>query len=200
MRNIPEPIAVGEYPRLPIYRVPGFSTFAAYDIETTGLSPACDSIIEIGAVKVVDGVISDNEQFIFSTLVHPYKNRIRPEITRITGITNEDVKNSPEMWDAFSAFADFIGEEILIGFNNTRFDDRFIERAGRYANRIITNKSFDVLTYSRKFKQLLGVDNLKLGTLSLKLGIENPHSHRAVFDALTTARVYLKLLELENLI
>ena len=193
-----EHIAAADYPRLPVFRDAGFRSFVAYDIETTGLRSAFDSIIEIGAVRVVDGMISEEQKFTFQTFVHPYKTRINDHITGITGITNEMVRNAPEMWDAFNEFADFVGDDILLGFNNNIFDDRFIERAGRYANRVITNKSFDVLTYAKRFKNALGAENLKLGTVSSLLGIENPQAHRALADAITTARVYLKLLDMDN--
>ena len=193
-----EPIAKEDYPQLPVYSKAGFKSFVAYDIETTGFSPATESIIEIGAIKVIDGVVSETQEFIFQTFVHPYKKSVSSKITGITGITNEMVKGAPEMWDVFDDFADFIGDNILIGYNNNRFDDRFIERAGRYANRIISNKSFDVMNYARNFQNILDCEKLKLGMVSEALNIVNPRAHRALADAVTTARVYLKLLEMDN--
>ncbi len=71
-------------------------------------------------------------------------------------------------------------------------------RAGRYSNWIIENKYFDVMHYADQFKEQLGIDAKKasLGELSEKLEIENPRTHRALADAITTARVFLKLKEM----
>lgn len=188
-------IPAADYPSIPVYRDAGFTSFVAYDIETTGLNQKFDSIIEIGAVRVVNGVVSEEEKFVFRTFVCPYKTSIKPIITELTGITKDMVKDAPDMWDAFDAFADFIGDDIILGFNNNRFDDNFLVRAGRYANRIITNKSFDVLKYLRDLKdeRFIG-EKLNLENVSRILGIENPQAHRAVADAITTARIYLKLI------
>ncbi|MBP1547175.1 MAG: 3'-5' exonuclease [Oscillospiraceae bacterium] len=194
-------IAKGDYPEFPQERNAGFKTFVAYDLETTGLHPDRESIIEIGAVRVVDGEVTENEKFIFRTFVHPYKRRISEEITALTGITNEMVRDAPQMWDAFNAFADFIGDDILVGFNNRNYDDRMLMRAGRYAKRIIRNKSFDVMVYADNFKGKLGsgAKKFSLKELSELLDIKNPQAHRAVADAVTTARIYLKLLEMDDI-
>ncbi len=199
-QGVRKKISAADYPMLPAFRDAGFKSFVAYDIETTGINAKFDSIIEIGAVRVVNGVVSEEEKFTFHSFVRPYKTSVKKEITELTGITPEMVKNAPEMWDAFNAFADFAGDDILVGFNNNSFDDKFIVRAGRYAKRIITNKSFDVMTYADIFREKLDLGNgkISLRTLSDILGIENPCAHRALADALTTARVYLKLLETDN--
>ncbi len=185
-----------EYPELPCYRDAGFIDFVAYDIETTGYDHKHESITEIGAVRVRNSVITDR----FQTLVHPYKQRIRKEVTDLNGITNEDVKNAPEMWDAFNMFADFIEDDILVGFNNHTFDDKFIRRAGRYAFRVISNKSFDTMVYAHNFKDKLTFTS---GSISLEscceqLNVTNEKAHRALSDAEATAKVYLKLLEMDK--
>ena len=84
---------------------------------------------------------------------------------------------------------------ILLGFNCMSFDSRFMTRAGRYVNDIITNPYFDVMHYASNFKDKLGLSSKKvsLDELSQALDIENPRAHRALADALTTARVFLKL-------
>ncbi len=179
---------------LPPIEDAGFTTFVAYDIETTGLSPYTDSMIEIGAVRIVNGRIRDSKSHTFHTYVHPYKKSINGNITALTGITNEMVKDAPEMWDAFKKFADFIGDDIVLGYNNHRFDDKFMERAAKFAKRRIENKSFDVMKYVRRYKESFGIENVRLATISEYLGIVNPNAHTAVADALTTARVYLTLL------
>lgn len=183
-----------DYPEFADERKAGFRSFTAYDVETTGLSMQFDSIIEIGAVKVRDGVITER----FQRFAKPFKRKISAEITELTGITADMVKDADEMWDVFCEFADFVGEDILVGYNNRQFDNKFLMRAGRYANRIMKNSSFDVMYLASDMKDKLSSDKKRfsLGELSEKLAIENPQAHRALADAETTAKVYLALVEM----
>ena len=106
------------------------------------------------------------------------------------------VKDAPEMWDVFNEFADFTGDDVLIGYNNRSFDNRFLMRAGRYAHRIMKNSSFDVMYFASDLNEKLSLSDRKLSSVSEKLGIKNPEAHRALADAETTALVYLALLDL----
>lgn len=193
-KSIPKPLEESAYPEFADERNAGFSDFVAYDVETTGLSPKLDSIIEIGAVKVRSGEIIER----FQKLVKPFKKSISPKITEITGITMDMVRNADEMWDAFKQFADFAGDDILIGYNNRTFDNKFLVRAGRYANVVLKNRSFDVMYFASELKGELGFDKqrVSLSDLSEMLKIENPQAHRALADAETTAKIYLRLLEI----
>lgn len=195
-KEIPRPIEKGAYPEFADVRNAGFRSFVAYDVETTGLSTKYDSIIEIGAVRVTDGVITQR----FQKFVKPFKRNISVDITMRTGITPEMVKDADEMWTVFNEFADFAGDDILVGYNNRIFDNKFLIRAGRYANRIINNSSFDVMHFALDMSGSLGLGGkrISLGALAEKLEIENPHAHRALADAETTAKVYLKLLDMED--
>ena len=188
--KVPKPIVYEDYPKPAELRTAGFQSFVAFDVETTGLNAKTDSIIEFGAIKVVDGKVVETEKFFFKEFVHPYKKKIPGIVTEKTGITNEMVKNSREMWEVFADFADFIGNDILVGFNCVNFDSRFLVRAGRYSNLIIRNKYFDVMRYASE----LGYGRISLANLGKRLGIRNPESHRALADAITTAKIYLKLL------
>jgi DNA polymerase-3 subunit alpha (Gram-positive type) len=196
----PIPIPKDQYPTPKEIREANFDTFVAFDFETTGLSTTIDSIIEIGAVKVVNGNIVDSADFTFQELVKPFKRSLRQEITDVTGITKEDVAKAREMWEVTPDFVNFIGDNVLVGFNNISFDSKFLVRAGRYSNLIIKNPHFDVMRYAEQLKEQLGIDSKKvsLEELSEKLGVENPRAHRALADAITTARVYLKLKEMDT--
>lgn len=196
----PKKIPKEEYPKPVATKKRGFDTFVAFDLETTGFSSSGDSMTEIGAVKVVNGKVVEDEKFIFQSFVHPYRCYITPRVAELTGITNEMVADAPEMWEIFPKFVDFIGDNILLGFNCMSFDSRYLVRAGRYSNLVIDNEYFDVMTYANAFKSRLGFTGRKfsLAKLSEILNIENPQAHRAVADALTTARVYIKLLEMEK--
>ncbi|SFR90388.1 exonuclease domain-containing protein [[Clostridium] aminophilum] len=194
----PEPIPKGEYPELIETRDPSFDSFVAFDLETTGIHPATDSIIEIGAVRVVNGEIRESEEFIFREFVKPFKRSVTDFVTELTGITREDVKDARQMWEVVPDFMEFVGDDVLVGFNSVNFDGQFIQRAGRYSNQIYTNRHFDVWRYAKELKEIIGYtgEDFKLGTVGEFLGIKNPEAHRALADAITTARIFLKLKEL----
>lgn len=198
-----EPVAIpkDQYPSPKEIRDPDFDSFVAYDLETTGKHSKTDAIIEIGAVKVSGGEVIESREFTFQEFVRPYKKRISEEVTNLTGITNDDVKNARQMWEVFPDFMDFVGDNVLVGFNNVAFDSAFLVRAGRYSNLIMNNPQFDVMRYADKFREKMGITDtgIKLGTLCSSLGIDNPRAHRALADAITTARVFLKLREMDSL-
>lgn len=199
-KNIPDRIPKDQYPEPKEIRDADFDTFVAYDLETTGLSPKTDAIIEIGAVKVIGGKVVESREYTFQEFVKPFKRSVREEVTELTGITKEDVKDARQMWDVFRDFMEFTDGCILVGYNNVKFDSRFLVRAGRYANIIMENPQFDVMKYADEFRTRLGLTDTKssLGTLSGKLCIENPKAHRALADAITTAKVFLKLKEMDT--
>ncbi len=199
-KKVPDPISRDQYPDPVETRDSDLSDFVAFDLETTGLSTRFDSIIEIGAIRVVNGVIDESAKFVFQELAKPFDRRVSEEVQQLTGITNDDIKDARDMWDVFADFMNFVGDDVLVGYNCMSFDSRFMVRAGRYANIIIRNKYFDVMHYADQFKSQLDIDAKKvsLGELSDKLKIENPMAHRALSDAITTARVFLKLKEMDG--
>jgi len=190
-----------QYPSPVETRETDFDTFVAFDLETTGRSSKIDSIIEIGAIKVADGQVIETTEFTFQELVKPLDHKkVSPEITELTGITNEEVYAARPIWEVLPDFMKFVGNAVLLGFNCVVFDSRFMVRAGRYSNLIIDNKYFDVMRYADRFKDELGLDTQKvsLGELADTLNIDNPQAHRALSDAITTARIFLKLKSMEN--
>lgn len=194
----PDKIKVGDYP-LPIEHIQAdFNSFVAFDVETTGIDHSKDAITELAAIKVVDGKIVEEKEFLFQELVHPYKKSIPKNVEMLTGITNEMVKDSKRIWEVFPEFVEFIGDNILLGYNCMTFDSKFLVRAGRISNLIIDNEYFDVLHMARKYKNILDSENMTLVQVGKALGIENPQAHRALADAITTAKVYLKILELNR--
>ena len=95
--------------------------YIALDLETTGLSPKSDRILEIGAARVVNGVVVDS----YSTLIDP--ERVIPgRITELTGITQDMVKGMPKIKDAVPGLVAFCGELPLLG-HNIMFDYSFIK-------------------------------------------------------------------------
>ena len=95
------------------------NNYVVFDIETTGLDPEFDEIIEIGAVKIKDGIKIDT----FNSLIKP-EYEIDEFITELTGITNEMVENAPSIDEVLPKFMDFIKDYIIIG-HNVNFDINF---------------------------------------------------------------------------
>lgn len=199
-RKAPKPIPKDQYPNPVEIREANFDSFVAFDLETTGKSSKIDSIIEFGAIKVVNGQVVDSQEFTFQKFVKPYKRKLSEEVQQLTGITEDDLKDAGEMWEVTPEFMEFVGDNVLVGFNCIAFDSRFMVRAGRYSNIIIENKYFDVLRYTNRFSEQLGIDAKKcsLKELCEKLDVENPRAHTALADAITTAQVYLKLKAMDT--
>lgn len=195
----PTPIPKGEYPEPIEKRDADFDSFVAFDFETTGMFPGTDAIIEVGAVRVVNGQVVETAEYTFREFIKPFKKGLPAVITELTGITKEELKDARQMWEVIPDFMKFVGDDILVGYNNIGFDAKFLCRAGRYCNEIYLNKHFDVLRYVKELKdtiQYTGTD-FKLTTVGEFLGIKNPEAHRALADAITTARIYLKLRDMD---
>ena len=196
----PTPISKGDYPAPIEKREADFDSFVAFDFETTGTHPGTDAIIEVGAVKVVDGQIVESAEFIFWEFIKPFKKGLPTEITELTGITKDNLKDARQMWEVIPDFMQFVGDDIMVGYNSIGFDAKFLCRAGRYCNKVYPNKHFDVFRYAKELKNTIGYNGAKFNLVSLGefLGIENPDAHRALADAITTAKIYLKLKELSG--
>ena len=100
------------------------NSYVAVDLETTGLSPKENKIIEIGAIKVIDGEVAGS----FETFVNP-RVAISSRITELTGITDEMVQGAPYEKEAVESFIEFCGDNLLLG-HNVRFDYSFLKFFG----------------------------------------------------------------------
>lgn len=96
-----------------------------FDLETTGLSPQFDEIIQVAGVRVVDGRIRPEDTFF--SYVRP-KHAIDPFITDLTGISNRHVRNAPPPGDVLREFSEYCGNSLLVAHNGHRFDIPFLER------------------------------------------------------------------------
>ena len=160
-------------------------TFICFDIETTGLSATRDKITEIGAVKVVNGEITDT----FSTFVNP-EMPIPQKITQLTGITDDMVKDAPSQSDAVSAFLEFAGDNVLVA-HNAPFDTSFIRNACENMAREYNYTSIDTVAISRAI--LPDIKNCKLDTVAKYLRLGDFNHHRATDDAEILARIFISL-------
>jgi len=162
-------------------------SFVSIDLETTGLDPKKDKIIEIGAVKVCNGVVIDS----FSSYVNPGR-KLMPKITEITGIVDEDLKDAPLIQDVIYKIHDFIGDEILLG-HSVMFDYSFLKRACVNEKLIFEKKALDTLRIARTY--LPELESRSLPFLCKYFSIEHK-AHRALEDATATFLLYRKLTDL----
>ena len=163
-------------------------TFCVFDVETTGKEARICKIIELAGVKIVDGVMTET----FSTYVNPHET-IPESITALTSITNEDVKNAPDVEDVLADFYKFSENTILVG-HYVEFDLGFIRYHGRSKNILFDNESEDTMLWAQKY--LKSVANYKLSTIVNYLGIKNEHAHRAIHDTIATAKAFIRLCEI----
>lgn len=156
--------------------------YIAFDLETTGLDAENDSIIEIGALKVIDGKVSER----FMEFVKPDKP-ISAMITGITGITNDMVKNARATDEIIRDFTRFCGDYILVG-HNILFDYKFIKKYATSYGYPFEKEGIDTLQIARK--TLRHLESKNLGCLCEYYQITNQAAHRAYHDALATAKIY----------
>ena len=159
------------------------------DFETTGLSPDMgDRAIEIGAVRLVNGEITDR----FQELMNPGK-RISAFIEEYTGITNQMLVGVDSCEIVMNRFADFMGGDNLIA-HNASFDQRFLEAELARINRKYSGDFSCSLLLSRRIFQ--DAHSHKLGELVRYRNIESSGGfHRALFDSEMTAKVWMEMLE-----
>ena len=152
--------------------------YCVLDLETTGLSPNYDSIIEIGIIKVKENKIVDK----YNSLINP-GFLINEYITSITGITNEMLKGKPKIIDLMKEVLNFIGNDVLVG-HNISFDVSFLQKG---FNEELKNEYIDTLQFCRKlFKEL---SHHRLTDMSNYLEISR-NEHRSMSDCLCTKELY----------
>ena len=164
-----------------------FDECVLIDIETTGLSPHQNNIIEIAAIRYRKGIECEK----FFTLIKPPED-ISSRITKITGITNEMVKNCPTIETVIHNFYGFIQDSILVAYNAS-FDLNFLHYNAAKENLLITNNVIDALQVCRKLYP--DFDNHKLCTVCDNFNIELTNAHRARNDARATAKVLFNCYE-----
>lgn len=163
-------------------------TYVVFDLETTGFSPIKDKIIEIGAVKVERGKITER----FSTFVNP-KVPIPFQITQLTSITDQMVMDAPDIETVLPKFLTFVGDAVLVA-HNASFDVGFIEQNCRYQDIIPDFTSVDTVAMARILLPTLSKFKLNVVANALHISLEN--HHRAVDDAGATAEIFVKFVEM----
>lgn len=169
--------------------------YIAFDVETTGLSPISDRIIEIGAAIFQNGIV----QNVFSSLVNPGIS-ISQSASAVNHITNSMLGSAPSEKEVYPQLVDFLGDalsgKIVMCAHNAKFDFDFLcntlSRLGFNAN----IEYIDTLSLSRKY--LHGLENYKQSTVEDYFGLVNPSSHRAVSDAENCGHILYRLLDVAN--
>jgi len=169
--------------------------FVAFDVETTGLNPAEDKIIEIGATVFVNESLDK----IFKTFVNPGQH-IPEKISEINHITDQMVENAPGIKEALRLFYKFLEQYIeedidffLFSAHNAKFDKEFLSEARRTTKvkEPVEIVFLDTLAIAR---EKLILPNYKLGTVADAFGIEHDNDHSADSDSVTCGKVLLELL------
>ncbi len=160
--------------------------YTVIDIETTGLDPRIDSIIELAGIRFR----GEAEVSRFQSLVNP-GFEIDSFITDLTGITNEMLATAPDISSVLPDFLDFVGQDIIIG-HNVNFDINFIyDESLSIGKPAFSNDFVDTMRISRRIYK--NMYNHKLQTLVSHLGIGQSVEHRALSDCVATNLCFLKM-------
>lgn len=164
------------------------ATYVVFDIETTGLSVTANKIIELAGVKMKEG----QEIGRFETFINPHEP-IPYNIQQLTNITDEMVKDAPELAPKLAEFLDFIGDAVLVA-HNARFDIGFIQHACKQnGHPPVPNPVLDTLELARYLHPTM--KNHRLNTLAdlYKVSLEN--HHRAIDDTIALGGILNGLLK-----
>ena len=162
--------------------------FTVIDLETTGLDPLSDAIIEFGAVRFRDGEVVEE----FSELADPGR-QIPEEISRLTGITDSDVNGKPSSREVLQRFLSFIEGESCLLAHNAEFEAGFIKAAG---GEDLEGRLLDTLLFSRIVWPELPRHNLQ--SLAQYLEFTQDGTHRAAADSAMTGHLWLALQQTMN--
>lgn len=157
------------------------NSYVSLDLETTGLSPKLDKIIEIGAVKVIGGEIVDN----FSAFLNPGR-KLEEKTIRLTGITEEDLKDAPEADEVIPKLLEFCEDYPLVG-HRILFDYSFVKHAAVNLKLTFEKEGVDTLKISRACHPELESKKLCAMCEYYKIPLQ---AHRAYNDALATAKLF----------
>ena len=164
--------------------------FVVFDSETTGLNPAKDDVVQLGAVRIVNGKIIATETF--ETLVNPGRP-IPSQSSKVHGITDDMVAEAPDFDRAGAAFQSFVGNAVLVA-HNAPFDMAFLNRGspsdnGRFSNAVMDTVHLSAIVFGGS-----AVHTLDALCDRLNVSIPDISRHTALGDALATAEAFVALL------
>ncbi|WP_019242271.1 MULTISPECIES: PolC-type DNA polymerase III [Bacillus] len=172
----------------PAHRLLEDDTYVVFDVETTGLSAVYDTIIELAAVKVRNGEIIDT----FESFANPH-HPLSATTIDLTGITDDMVRNAPEVSEVLKRFKDWTEDAILVA-HNASFDMGFLNVGYKKIGfEKASNPVIDTLELGRFLYPQL--KNHRLNTLAKKFDINLTQHHRAIYDAEATGHLLIKMLK-----
>jgi len=164
------------------------ATYVVFDVETTGLSTAYDTIIELAAVKIKGGHVIDK----YESFANPH-HALSATTIELTGITDDMVRNAPEVEQVIHEFHAFIEDAIVVA-HNASFDMGFLYTGyKKYGLEETVHPVIDTLELARLLHPTM--KNHRLNTLCKKFGIELTQHHRAIYDTEATGYLLLHLLK-----
>lgn len=164
--------------------------FAIVDIETTGGIARRDKITEIGIIVFQNGNVLDQ----YSTLIHPERS-IPPEITRITGITNDMIENAPKFYEVAKEIVTKLQDCIFVA-HNVHFDYNFIREEFHQLGFSFNAKKLCTLQLSRRLFK--GLRSYSLGSLIQHFNIQVEARHRAMDDCQATLQLFKEILQAQG--
>ncbi|HSI68575.1 MAG TPA: exonuclease domain-containing protein, partial [Planococcus sp. (in: firmicutes)] len=162
-------------------------TIVVFDLETTGLSAVYDTIIELAAVKIKGGQIIDK----FESFTNPH-HPLSATTIDLTGITDDMVKDAPEVEEVIRDYHEWAGDHIMVA-HNASFDMGFLYVAYKKFGIDKKHATIDTLELARMLHPEL--KNHRLNTLAKKFGIELTQHHRAIYDTEATAYLLTHLMK-----
>ncbi len=161
-----------------------FENYVVFDLETTGIDPKKDAIIEISAVKVCGHKVVGE----YTTLVNP-KRPIPAGASAVNGITDNMVADAPDIKTAIAGFLEFVGHEALVGHNIHTFDMNFAyDAAWEFLGHELCNDYVDTLYMARRC--LPKLSHHKLTDISEYFHIDTKGAHRALADCIMNQKCY----------
>jgi DNA polymerase-3 subunit epsilon len=162
--------------------------FIAFDLETTGTVPGVDQVVELGAVRFINGQVDA----VFSTLIDPLRP-IPPGASAVNGISDAMVKGKPTIDRILEPFAEFCGDDHLVA-HNAPFDSQFLISDYKKSE-LPTPRGIILDTLPIARKVFPGLPNYKLGTLVQHLKIPTTDFHRAEEDATYCGKLFLEMVK-----
>ncbi len=161
-------------------------SYVCVDLETTGLDPKRDKIIEIGAVRVERGEMIEE----WKSFVNPGQ-KLSERIVELTGIHDEELAGAKPIGEILPSFFSFLREDVLLG-HSILFDFSFLKKAAVNEKLLFERRGIDTLKIARKY--LKNLESRSLTALCRYYGISHS-AHRALGDARATVALYRKLAE-----
>ncbi len=168
------------------------STYVVFDLETTGLYPFFNDIIEFGAIKIRNNTIVESVQF----FIKP-NDKLSPKISEITKIYESDLENACSQEEGLNKILNFIGDDILVAHNGIDFDFNFINtKLNQYNLPPLKNCLIDTLFISRSINEGFKSHSLEMISRKLKLSYDLDSAHRADYDAKLLSDVWLEFIKM----